>query len=381
MTVSLYTGHVGSGKTYEVVKFVIIPALQAGRDVVSNIDGLNVEAFEAFLEASGCLHPGNLLVVGREDVARPDFFPSRRKDGTYVASQFVPLGALVVVDEAHHIWGSDHQIKPEHMLFFSEHRHITGPSGVACDLVLITQAVGQLALKLKRLVQYSHGCKQLRALGLSKKYSTATYDGYRQSAKYVMSRATKSYDPKIFKLYSSFAAGAGKVMLTDKRFVIWNNWKLWVALVGGPIVLVFAGVHLWHSVMGRHSATVAAASAAGAAAGAASATSSGVRAVPAALPAQPVGIGGESKGPLSVWHIAGRASFGGFDFVVIRRSGFPLRYVPARFCLMSFHRPVTCRYGGETFEPEGGESAASSGEGKSSTWAVDKLAAKSIKAN
>ncbi|EEQ6526573.1 hypothetical protein BHJ67_005029, partial [Escherichia coli] len=44
MAITAYIGVPGSGKSYEVVKSVIIPAVASGRRIVSNIYGLNYEA-------------------------------------------------------------------------------------------------------------------------------------------------------------------------------------------------------------------------------------------------------------------------------------------------------------------------------------------------
>ncbi|WP_001018315.1 zonular occludens toxin domain-containing protein, partial [Escherichia coli] len=41
MAISLYIGKQGSGKSYEIVKSVIIPAIAKGRRVVTNVYGLN----------------------------------------------------------------------------------------------------------------------------------------------------------------------------------------------------------------------------------------------------------------------------------------------------------------------------------------------------
>ncbi|HGW7889845.1 TPA: zonular occludens toxin domain-containing protein, partial [Escherichia coli] len=43
MAISAYVGVPGSGKSFEVVRSVIIPAVAQGRRVVSNIYGLNAE--------------------------------------------------------------------------------------------------------------------------------------------------------------------------------------------------------------------------------------------------------------------------------------------------------------------------------------------------
>ena len=43
MAISAYVGVPGSGKSYEVVKSVILPAIATGRRVVSNVYGLDKE--------------------------------------------------------------------------------------------------------------------------------------------------------------------------------------------------------------------------------------------------------------------------------------------------------------------------------------------------
>ncbi|EPZ1805653.1 zonular occludens toxin domain-containing protein, partial [Escherichia coli] len=41
MPISAYVGSLGSGKSYEVVSSVIVPACASGRRVVTNIYGIN----------------------------------------------------------------------------------------------------------------------------------------------------------------------------------------------------------------------------------------------------------------------------------------------------------------------------------------------------
>ena len=50
MPINAYTGLMGSGKSYECVSSVIIPAIRAGRRVVTNVDGINGEAIRAYCE-------------------------------------------------------------------------------------------------------------------------------------------------------------------------------------------------------------------------------------------------------------------------------------------------------------------------------------------
>jgi zona occludens toxin len=379
VTVSLYTGHVGSGKSYEVVKSVILPALARGRAVVSNIEGLDGEAISEWLERDGVENPGELVIVGRLDLRKPDFFPARQADGSYLASEFVPLGAVVVVDEAPFYWGTDKSILPAHLAFFREHRHIVAEDGTACDLVVVSQTVDAVHRSLKGLVEFSVDCRRLAALGLNRKYTTVTYEGAKRSAKYVMGRATKTYDKRIFPLYRSFAAAHGKILQTDKRFTIWSSKWFWAVCGVSPIVFIGALVMLYHQFLGSSSHAASPGGVHNLPLSAAVLPGAPVRSVlatalippPPAPPPVHSDIGGESIGPVSVWRVVGSVTFRGKSFAVLRRVGFPLRYMPLSMCLQSFGRPIVCHVGSEAFEPETASPV--------SPWAADTAAAASVK--
>jgi zona occludens toxin len=382
----MYTGHVGSGKTYEVVKEVILPALAKGRTVVANIEGLNPDKVLDFCEKQGSVDPGELLVVEREDIRRPDFFPSRQSDGSYRPSSFVPLGALVVVDECPVYWGADKAILPQHLAFFREHRHICSADGTACDLVVISQTVDAVHRSLRGLVEFSVDCRRMSALGLNKKYSTVTYQGARRSGKYVMGRAARAYDAKVFPLYSSFAHSAGRILQTDRRFTIWGNWQFWALFACAVVAFSWSGWHLYSAfaraapVPSSRSPSLKVASP-GAPFSVHRVASSVVRPVgpapaPAVLaetgPTPARNIGGESITPVSKWRIVGSVRFSGRWWAVLRRGGYPLRYLPIDMCRVTFGAPVSCDVAGELFEPDGSDTSS----GGASTWAPDLLAAK-----
>jgi zona occludens toxin len=44
MPITAYTGLMGSGKSYECVSSVIVPAIKKGRRVVTNVDGIDSDA-------------------------------------------------------------------------------------------------------------------------------------------------------------------------------------------------------------------------------------------------------------------------------------------------------------------------------------------------
>lgn len=76
MSITVYTGVVGSGKTYEAVKTVLLPAVASGRRVVTNISGINKEKIYEYLKSQGRDSSlfSDIIVVSNERIVEPDFF-------------------------------------------------------------------------------------------------------------------------------------------------------------------------------------------------------------------------------------------------------------------------------------------------------------------
>lgn len=79
MPINAFGGGPGSGKTYGVVQHVILPAIAAGRFVITNIEGLNDQAIYDYVAAN--FYKGKILCIGhirRCDRNAPEgvgFFP------------------------------------------------------------------------------------------------------------------------------------------------------------------------------------------------------------------------------------------------------------------------------------------------------------------
>ncbi len=78
MAVSAYIGIPGSGKSYEVVKSVILPAVASNRRVVSNIYGLNKEKIHQYLLRKNkklmIEELGEVIYVTNEQCLESDFY-------------------------------------------------------------------------------------------------------------------------------------------------------------------------------------------------------------------------------------------------------------------------------------------------------------------
>lgn len=100
MAISAYVGVPGSGKSFEVVRSVIIPAVAQGRRVVSNIYGLNAEKIYDYVRDNyKNAEIGEVLLVTNEQVQDENFFPYKNSDLDGVKTYCQP-GDLICVDEA-----------------------------------------------------------------------------------------------------------------------------------------------------------------------------------------------------------------------------------------------------------------------------------------
>lgn len=78
MPINAYTGLMGSGKSFESVRAVIIPAILAGRDVVTNVDGINSDLIREYCQEKFNKKPselGHVRHCTNEDLEKPQFFP------------------------------------------------------------------------------------------------------------------------------------------------------------------------------------------------------------------------------------------------------------------------------------------------------------------
>ena len=241
MPINAYTGLMGSGKSFECVVSVILPALCAGRRVVTNVDVIDNDACRAYCcEEWGVDldQLGNVFHCTNEDVKKSTFLPCGSNESTFCLP-----GDMVCIDEAWRFWGTDCKLLKEHTIFFREHRHyVDEESKVSCDLVLMVQDISDLHRQLKVVVELSFRTTKIKSLGLSKIYRVEMWEGYKQTVKSRVSVENKKYDPAIFPLYSSYVGGKGKELQVDKRQNILNSKKLW-AMACGIIFLGSIGLY------------------------------------------------------------------------------------------------------------------------------------------
>ena len=242
MSIKLYTGLQGSGKSYEVVSVVILGALREGRRVVSNIAGLNYEAMRDLLISEGVseLRVGTLYQIHHDDVYKENFFRTDTDEKNGIETIIQP-GDVVCIDEIWRFWETPKQVTPRTQNFFRMHRHMVHPdTNFACEIVLITQSVDDVIRKIRSVVETTYVMTKHIELGTDKHYRIDIYSRAITHRVMPINSYQKSYDPKYFGLYKSHSVAEEGVEAVEKsigrKATIWNKP---IIKFGMPLAVVF----------------------------------------------------------------------------------------------------------------------------------------------
>lgn len=239
MPISAYVGSLGSGKSYEVVSSVIVPACSSGRRVVTNIYGINQDKIHAYcvkkLKSNNDISLGDVVYVSNDEVKSDNFFPYK---DSQPEDTFCQYGDLIVIDESWRIWDSDKSICEKHRSFIAEHRHFTDiETGVCCDLVVINQEVSSLPRFIKARLDTTFRMQKHIALGMKNRYRVDVFNGAKLYKANKITSYQRKYNPDIFPLYKSYENGDGKELTVDNRASILGKKSLY--FVGFFMLLVF----------------------------------------------------------------------------------------------------------------------------------------------
>lgn len=240
-----YSGDPGSGKTYNVVRHVIVPAVAAGRFIVTNISGLDVEKIYDFVLA---LNPGRIVclgvvrVVDKDTPGEENFFPW--EEHLPMEASNVQAGELAVIDEATRYWGQGDKVHAKHIRFFKEHRHFVNEFGHSCDLVVIDPDIRETHRRLKSAIERTFWANKPKEIGRDKWYTISIYRKASIRGK-GYSVENHKFDPAVYELYHSYTGGKGAETAVDARQNIFKGKRLWV--LAGVVFLSFglAVYSLW----------------------------------------------------------------------------------------------------------------------------------------
>jgi zona occludens toxin len=204
MSIKLYTGRMGSGKSYEVVTVVILDAIRNGRRVVTNIAGINYGLMRSTLAKEGVELDsiGRIVSVDHDDVLKDTFWLVDQSSD----DSFIEPGDLLVLDEVWRFWeGFASPRMPEAVLnFFRMHRHfVNEKTGITCDVALISQDINDIGRKVKTVIEETYYMEKLTVLGSSKRYRVDVYSGQKKYRSSPVRSFQRAYNPDFFGFYSS----------------------------------------------------------------------------------------------------------------------------------------------------------------------------------
>jgi zona occludens toxin len=200
MAITAYTGLPGSGKSYQVVSYVIMNALREGRRVVTNIEGLKDDLISEFLEKEG-IHldeQGEIVHVTNEQISADGFYYQ-----PYSISVVQP-GDIVILDECWEWFEDGIPIPPRTMEFFRKHRHYVNEKNVSCDIVLISQDVLDIGRKTRRVIEQTFLMTKLVDVGAENSFRVEIYSKT-NLRKPPIRNWLGMYEKKYYDLYDSYS--------------------------------------------------------------------------------------------------------------------------------------------------------------------------------
>lgn len=219
-----HEGLPGSGKSYEACVMHIIPALMAGRDVLTNINGIN---HKKFADITGiplpivhkqliCIaHPECNNEEQRLELVKLDLLEKTKKD------------SLVVIDEIQDLHPSKRQpLSPEWSKYIASHRH------EGLDIVLMGQDKRDVHPIWRRRIQRLLTFNKLQAVGADSSYRWVCLEATSPEKFKEVSSGVRRYEKQYFGLYLSHTQGTqNKSVYKDDRANILKNKKVQIVVV------------------------------------------------------------------------------------------------------------------------------------------------------
>lgn len=242
--INLLVGPPGGGKSYEAVAYHALPALAAGRKVITNLP------FDlSYIKDN---HPEYLPLLDiriETKKARPTVdwnkaestfkkFGIVQKQNYFINAPFAHAedygdpwrhpetgsGPLYIIDECHiPLPTKGTSMEVEH--WYSLHRH------ESADVLLMTQSFGKINAAIRDLVQICYRVKKGTAFGVAGSYVRKVQDGIRGE---VVNVGVRKYDKKYFPYYKSHTKGGGAELAAQDIIPIWKNWSF----MGAGICLI-----------------------------------------------------------------------------------------------------------------------------------------------
>jgi zona occludens toxin len=215
VSIYAYVGLPGSGKSYNVVAHVILPALREGRRVVTNVPCFRERVFE-LLAKEGVAQPGELQTFPIEEVSQ---------DPELIRKYVLP-GDVFVLDEVWRLWPSGmkaNDIPEVYKALLAEHRHMLDTSGRACHIVLVVQDLANIAVFARRLVEQTFLHTKMGHMGQEGRFRVDIYQasmtGVIGPVKQRIRESYGSYSSDVWDLYKSHTKSESAVKGINEKSV------------------------------------------------------------------------------------------------------------------------------------------------------------------
>lgn len=210
--INMIVGSIGSGKSYEAVVYHVIPALQEGRKIKTNLP-LNIEFLKTVYD-----NVEQLIEIVLPTKLNPIPFQSiedYRDDWRHPENN---QGVLFIIDECHKALfkGRTNQQVEE---YYAESRH------AGHDHLLITQSSRKVSSNIVDMIQLMYRVRKNTALGSANSYVRKVQDGNRGE---VVNTTIRKYQPKFFKYYQSHTQSNKSVMEANAKDIkpFWRHWSV-----------------------------------------------------------------------------------------------------------------------------------------------------------
>lgn len=245
MSMYAYVGLPRSGKSYNVVANVIIPALREGRKVVSNVPVYIDKIRHKLLEENPKCDVGEFVEFPVAEVAQ---------DPELIAKYVTP-GCVFVLDEVWRLWPAGekaNKIPDVYKSIIAEHGHRVDVNGNAIHIVLVVQDLGNIGMFARRLVEQTFIHTKLGHVGTPNRFRVDIYHGNVTGTTGPKERRVREmfgkYDKSIWDLYKSHTMSEAKADGANEKGIDkrGNALKQPIFVVGIPLALCAAGWAVWH---------------------------------------------------------------------------------------------------------------------------------------
>lgn len=226
MTITAMTGLPGGGKSYGAVAHQVLPALRAGRRVVTNLPLVRDEVRKI-------TNKGEIVEFPTEEVLED---PER-------LFEYVTPGSVFILDEVWKIWPAGQKVNQVPQPFkhlIAEHRHMMDGSGRSVSIVLVTQDLADIGTFARNKVATTLHHVKMDHMGAPNRFRVDVYRGSVTGSEPPEGRKLRTiygtYKAEVYRCYKSHTMATGEVRHVDeagldRRHVIWKRPMIWAGLL------------------------------------------------------------------------------------------------------------------------------------------------------